>query len=132
MNKPINKHTVIHLILSSITLSLCIALTVMLSIFGVRVTRTEKFVKSHKCPTQTISQSPQTESTEVNATPQCMYVLGAKDGKLTVFAPDGQTVIDTLETYVYSLPLSDREAVAKGISVYSVNELISLIEDYTS
>lgn len=132
MNKQINKNTVIYLILSSLTLSLCIALTVMLSIFGVRVTRTEKFVNSHKCPTQTVLEVPQTESKQADAAPDRMYVLGAKDGKLTVFAPDGQTVIDTLDTYVYSLPLSDREAVAKGINVYSVNELISLIEDYTS
>ena len=132
MNKQTNKNTIIHLIISSLTLSLCITLTVMLGIFGARITRTEKFVNNHTCPTQTIYETPQTDSSQVNTSPERMYVLGAKDGKLTIFAPDGQTVIDMLDTYVYSLPLSDREAVAKGISVFSVNELISLIEDYTS
>lgn len=132
MNRQINKNTVIHLILSSVTLSLCVVLTVMLGIFGARVSRTEKFVSTHKCQTITVYESAETESQQTAITPERMYVLGTKDGKLTVFAPDGQTVIDVLDTFVYSLPLSDREAVAKGISVYSVNELISLIEDYTS
>ncbi len=132
MNRQINKSTVIHLILSSVTLSLCITLTVMLGVFGARVSRTEKRISEHKCPTMTVYKSPDTQAEQVVNTPECLYVLGEKDGKLTIFAPDRETVVNTLDTYVYSLPLADREAVAEGISIYTVNELISLIEDYTS
>ena len=132
MNKQINKNNIIQFILACVTLSLCITLTVMLGIFGSSVSRTEKYVRSHKCQSISNVVIPETGSQQVITTPERMYVLGAKDGKLTIFASDGTTVIDVLDTYVYSLPLSDREAVAKGISVFSVNELISLIEDYTS
>ena len=66
------------------------------------------------------------------STTERLYVLGVRDGRLTVYAADGSTVIDTLDAYIYSLPPADRDAVSRGISVYSVNELVSLIEDYTS
>ena len=132
MNRQTGKKDIVHLILTSVTLTMCIVLTVMLAIFGAKASRTEKLVFSHQCPTLTIQEPSDTESTETLVTPQRMYVLGAKDGKLTVYASDGYTVVDVLDTYVYSLPLSDREAVAEGIPIYSVNELISLIEDYTS
>lgn len=132
MNRQTDNKGTVHLILTSVTLSLCIALTVMLGIYGARVSRTESMVKNHQCPTISVSGSENTEAADALTTPTHLYVLGAKDGKLTVYAADGYTVVDVLDTYVYSLPLSDREAVAKGIPVYTVNELISLIEDYTS
>ena len=120
---------IFYLITSSTVLALSVTLTVLLCIFGARLSGLSTYVTSHEC---TIAQ-PEDEATErVDATPERMYVLGVKDGKLTVYAADGYNVIEILDTYVYSLPLSDREAVANGINVYSVNELISLLEDYTS
>lgn len=120
---------IFYLITSSTVLALSVTLTVLLCIFGSRLSGLSKYVTSHEC----ISTQPENVVTEkVDASPERMYVLGVKDGKLTVYAADGYNVIEILDTYVYSLPLSDREAVANGISVYSVNELISLLEDYTS
>ena len=132
MNKQTSKKDTLHLILTSATLTMCIVLTVMLGIFGAKASRTEKMVSNHQCPTLTVNEQKAPESTETIVTPQRMYVLGEKEGKLTVYASDGYTIIDILDTYVYSLPLSDREAVAQGIPIYTVNELISLLEDYTS
>ena len=132
MNRYNNTKFIIHLILSSVTICFCIAITVMLGIFGAKVSDTKEFVMSHECDTAAPTTAPPAVTEETATTPERMYVLGVKDGKLTIYASDGYTVIDTLDTYVYSLPLADREAVAQGISVYSVNELISLIEDYTS
>ncbi len=132
MNRQTNKLDTVHLILTSITLTACIVLTIMLGIFGAKTSRTEKFVSSHQCPTQIVPDAQDTSANQAVVSPARMYVLGAKDGKLTVYASDGYTIVDILDTYVYSLPLSDREAVAQGIPIYSVNELISLIEDYTS
>lgn len=133
MNRQTNNKDTVYLILTSITLGISVLLTVLLCIFGATVSRTEKFVSSHQCPTQIIRESAKdTESQEAVTTPKRLYVLGEKDGKLTVYASDGYTIVDILDTYVYSLPLSDREAVAEGIPIYTVNELISLIEDYTS
>ena len=119
---------IFYLTAATLTITLCITLTVLLAIFGARLSSLTSYVKSHEC-TQTNSPGV-IEDTAVKH--ERMYVLGVKDGKLTIYAADGYNVIEVLDTYVYSLPLSDREAVSNGINVYSVNELISLLEDYTS
>ena len=121
---------IFYLIMSSLGVTLCITLIVMLAIAMSRLSEINRYVTSHECAAEADTEIIQSE--QVNSTPERMYVLGVKDGKLTVYAADGYNVIEILDTYVYSLPLSDREAVASGINVYSVNELISLIEDYTS
>lgn len=120
---------IFYLTASGVTVALCVTLTVLLALSGAKLNALSDYVTSHECISD---ESAGTATEEVIAKPERMYVLGVKDGKLTVYAADGYNVIEVLDTYVYSLPLSDREAVANGISVYSVNELISLLEDYTS
>ncbi len=132
MNRQTKAKDIVYLIIMSVTLALCITLTVMLGIFGSKVAGTEKFLEEHKCMPSDNNAKPDAETQNVTVSPEPMYVLGEKEGKLTIYGPDRSTVIDILDTYVYSLPLSDREAVSDGIAVFSVNELISLIEDYTS
>ena len=134
MNKySINRtKEIVFLVILSLTLALCITITVMTGVLGARVASTQKFLLEHECTAS--EQSPDTvgETQSVISAKERLYVLGAKDGRLTVYASDGYTVIDVLDTFIYSLPLSDREAVSEGIPVYSINELVSLIEDYTS
>ncbi len=132
MNRQSKTKDIVYLILLASTLALCIALTVMLGVFGAKVAGTQKYIMSHECAAEPAQPPEDTETQQAISTAERLYVLGVKDGRLTIYAADGYTVIDTLDTYVYSLPLSDREAVSAGISVYSVNELVSLIEDYTS
>ena len=127
-----NTKEIIYLTILSLTLALCITLTVMTGIFGVKVANTQKLISEHECATVTIQSPSDPDTQSVISEKELLYVLGEKDGKLTVYAPDRETVIDMLDTYIYSLPLSDREAVNEGIPVYSINELVSLIEDYTS
>ena len=119
-----------YLISSSASVVLLIAILIISCVYSAKLSGLREYISSHECIPQESTSS--TSSQQVNTTPERMYVLGVKDGKLAIYGSDGYSVIDVLDTYVYSLPLSDREAIAKGISVYSVNELISLIEDYTS
>ena len=121
---------IFYLITSSLGVTLCITLTVMLAVAMSKLSGMNNYLTSHECSSETVTDTVKNE--QLNTTPKRMYVLGVKDGKITVYAADGYNVIEVLDTYVYSLPLSDREAIAEGINVYSVNELISLIEDYTS
>lgn len=51
-------------------------------------------------------------------------------GKIGIFGADGN-LCETLEVSVSTLPSQDREYLISGISVYSVQELLSIIEDYT-
>ena len=119
-----------YLITSSAGILLCITILIISCVFSAKLSGLREYITSHECISE--DNTPTTNTQHVNTTPERMYVLGVKDGKLTIYGSDGYSVIDVLDTYVYSLPLSDREAITKGISVYSVNELISLIEDYTS
>ena len=58
------------------------------------------------------------------------YILTEVDGKLTVFTENG-THIDTIkEADTSILPEADREKLKQGITVFSQEELISLIEDF--
>ena len=132
MNRQSGSKDVIYIVILSLILSLCIALTVLLTINCIKLSDTRKYILSHSCA-QNVSASADTgDSQNISAEAKRLYVLGVKDGKLAIYAADGYTVVDILDTYVYSLPLSDREAVSEGIAVYSVNELVSLIQDYTS
>jgi len=132
MNRQNKTKDLIHLIILSLILTLSITLTVLLIVGNSKLSKTQRYLMAQS--TETSSETVRTnEGTQpASALKDHLYVLGVKDGRLAVYAADGYTVIDILDTYVYSLPLSDREAVSEGIAVYSVNELVSLIQDYTS
>ncbi len=116
----------------SLILSLLITLTVMLIVGNARLSRTEQHLLSANAVTTAKPASTEPPVEDAVSPVTRMYVLGEKDGKIAVFAADGYTVVDILDTYIYSLPVTDREAIRAGVSVYSVNELVSLIQDYTS
>lgn len=120
-------------ILSSVTLLLALVLTVLVSISLNRITYTKNKLLSHTCQPTVVYTSDDSYNTSADTQQKArMYVLGIKDGMLTVYAADGATVIEIFDTAVYSLPQKDREALALGIEIFSVNELTSLIQDYTS
>ena len=123
---------IISLVIISLTLALCITITVTTMILASRVSDTKRLIDEHECSVQLEYRTHDTTLSEVVAEKERLYVLGVKDDRLTVFGSDGVSVIDTLDTYIYSLPLSDREAISEGIPVYSINELVGLIEDFTS
>ena len=65
-----------------------------------------------------------------NATPSLIY-LREYNGKIAVYTVDGR-MLDCLDVSVSLLPKKDREALASGIAVDSLEALLELIEDYTS
>ena len=60
------------------------------------------------------------------------YTIKEYQGKVAVFINEEPVPIDVYESYVYSLPKHDREALSTGIRVESVEDLQKIIEDYTS
>lgn len=52
-------------------------------------------------------------------------------GKIGIFSFSNGALVEELDVYTYSLPPTDRTYLTNGILIYSVNELISIIEDYT-
>lgn len=130
MNRQNKTKELIHLIIMSLTLALSITLTILIIVGNSGISKTQQYLMRSLDTTATTTEIEETQ--QVGVVKEHLYILGVKDGRLAVYAADGYTVIDMLDTYVYSLPLSDREAVSEGIMVYSVNELVSLIQDYTS
>ena len=58
------------------------------------------------------------------------YLVKEYQGQIGIFSLDG-TLLETIETYVKTLPEADRALLGEGISVKTREELNSLIEDYS-
>lgn len=65
------------------------------------------------------------------ASPVPVYTLSEYDGRLAVFKEGDTSPITVLDTDLNSLPEGDRNKLKNGISVYSEDELHSLIEDFS-
>lgn len=61
-----------------------------------------------------------------------MYILCEYNGQIGIYDSQKGGLVEVLDQYIYALPETDRQLLKKGIPVYSFNELLSLIEDYTS
>ena len=132
MNRQTNVKDIIYIVFHSLVLVISITLFILLLINNSKLSKTSDYIMNYSPASITEAPSKDVETQPVAVQKQRMYILGVKDGRLAVYASDGYTVIDVLDTYVYSLPPSDREAVSAGIEVYTVSELVSLIQDYTS
>ena len=62
---------------------------------------------------------------------EALFVVREKDGKVAIFDYRTGKVVEELNVYTYSLPQTDRTCLENGIMIYSVSDLVSLIEDYT-
>ena len=63
------------------------------------------------------------------------YIIGEKDGKLTVFwetDKDGEIIKEVTDIYVSSLPAEEQEKIRKGIEVIGEESLINILQDYGS
>ena len=64
--------------------------------------------------------------------PEIIFILGEHNGKLAVLSPDGQTVYETFNVYISTLPEYDRNLLFEGIKIKTSEELSSLLEDFNS
>jgi hypothetical protein len=63
---------------------------------------------------------------------ETIFILGENNGKLAVLSPDGETVYETFDVYIDTLPDFDRDLLINGIKIKTADELQSLLEDYSS
>ena len=56
------------------------------------------------------------------------YVLKEYNGKIGVF--ENESLIYTLDTFVFTLPLNDKKLLRDGIEVSTKEELYDLLEEY--
>ena len=69
---------------------------------------------------------------DINKSSEVIFILGENKGKLAVLSPDGQTVYETYDVYISTLPDYDKNLLLSGIKIRTAEELRSLLEDYSS
>lgn len=69
------------------------------------------------------------EVTDGESFPQ---VLSVRYGRLVRLTADGVTVLEEYDVDVLTLPAEERERLANGVRVVNEEELVGLIENYTS
>lgn len=79
---------------------------------------------------------PNDEGTSVHtetttSTTVFLQILGERDGVLTRFAADGETVLETYDVPVSSLPVEEQDRLAAGIPVTDEAALSQWLEAYT-
>lgn len=82
--------------------------------------------------THLMPSSKESETTQMPLEIETVYRFTATDGKIGIYKDDADTPICVLDVLVSTLPKSDRTMLKKGITVKSYNEMVKLIEDYTS
>ena len=84
-------------------------------------------------PTEEITlpthDSPETVPPAEEPRPAAQYILAEHEGILGVFDASGE-LLRTVNVYVMTLPLADREALAVGIPAYSEEEMDVLVSQY--
>lgn len=66
-----------------------------------------------------------------NSISDVIYVVAEYDGRIGIFNASCTTVYEILDVYVDYLPDADKQYLKHGIKVYSNDELLSVIADYT-
>lgn len=61
-----------------------------------------------------------------------IFFLGSFGGKLALYNPERDTVMGTYDVYINTLPPAEARALEKGIEIYDMEQLYSMIEAYTS
>jgi len=59
----------------------------------------------------------------------CLYECG---GKIGIYDAKSNILIDMIDVFAASLPMSDRKALKQGIEVFSFSDLSDIIDDFTS
>jgi hypothetical protein len=79
---------------------------------------------------QTASAQGYTENENESDTDEPVFVVTSKDGYIVVYFAD--EISEVTFTPVHSLPQEEQERLARGISVYTEDDLFRILEDYGS
>ena len=77
-----------------------------------------------------VIKPPPSSAVDTNSTRETKYYLKDYNGMLAIFEGDRTIPLEVLKVSISSLPERDIEKIKKGIFADSLNEIISLAEDY--
>ena len=61
-----------------------------------------------------------------------IYRLYECGGKIGIYDAKTEILIDIIDVFAATLPAADRQALKKGIEIYSFSELAGIIEDFST
>ena len=86
------------------------------------------FLVSKKIETNSTQQSSDLPAFEETNDEETSYILKEYNGKIGIYEND--SLIYTLDTYLFTLPEKDKKLLSEGISVSSKEELYEILEEY--
>ncbi len=116
-----------NILFSSYIAFICIIVIALAFSHDMRDSRRELFISENRARIEAFSSDLSFLAYDTQPT---LFTLREHDKKIGVFDNSGK-LLETINVYVVSLPMTDRELLSEGISVCSRRELFALIEDYT-
>ena len=109
---------------------------ISISIVAIAVARKEKAVSSPQSEETAVSEYIYVYVTDISGTSEALianeeWIAYAYNDKIGIFDTNGE-LLYVIETYIKTLPSADRDLLREGIEIKTKNELLSLIEDYSS
>ena len=112
----------------------CFILLSLLSAVHFIAVREKELLDSLSVPVRTIQHNEarkDDKSEKEEYINDILYVVAEHNGKIGIYDPNRTTVFEVLDVYVDYLPETDKQYLKNGINIYTNDELLSVIADYT-
>ena len=117
-----NKPILLYIALLAASLMGCILQSISL-------TQTQKLLHAMAEPAES---APSISVSTPMLAKDALFCLKECGGKIGVFDAKTNVLIDIIDVFPVTLPAADRQALQKGISIYSFSELSSVLEDLST
>ncbi len=107
--------------------SLSVAIVCLITVCVISLCTAARVIKDNAKATENADIS---DIMTVETDGEPIYFLREHEGRIGIFSEDN-TLIETLDVYLITLPRADRVALSEGITVKGTENLNALKEDYT-
>ena len=128
-----NKYVTIKTFFITVIFLCCFMLLCLLTAVHSIKLREKELSESFNIPVRAI-QTDQTNNNEIKETyinNDILYIVAEHNGRIGIFDPSRTTVFEVLDVYVDYLPETDKQYLENGIDIYTNDELLNIIADYT-
>jgi Transcriptional regulator of heat shock gene len=127
-----NKYVTLKTFYITVIFLCCFILLCLLTAVHLISLKEKELLDSLVMPVRTIqnnhADTPVKEEVQIS---DILYIVAEHNGRIGIFNPERTTVFEVLDVYVDYLPDTDRQYLKSGINIYSNDELLSVISDYT-
>ena len=107
-----------------------IGIIACISLQCISLMRTEK--SSYKAESEIAVCNTSEATTDSLGINKAIYRLCECGGKIGIYDANSDVIIDVIDIFVSTLPKKDRDALKKGIEIYSFKELSKILNDFST